>query len=182
MLNPEPDHKSWKPAISPEYAKLNRELHETNPNYGANGHRSAPIVLHHATLCGAATALDYGAGKGTLAPVLRANGLETEEYDPAVPGKGHAPAPADLVYCGDVAEHIEPEYLEAFLDDLKRVTKKRLIIVVATRPAKKFLADGRNAHLIQQPLEFWLPKLRARFDLAFLQSTAGEFTFIGDAK
>jgi 2-polyprenyl-3-methyl-5-hydroxy-6-metoxy-1,4-benzoquinol methylase len=171
----------YPPAISPGYVELNRKLHEANPNYGSNGHRSAPMILQHAMLCGATTALDYGCGKGTLAPVLRANGLETDEYDPAVPGKDNVPRPADIVYCGDVAEHVEPEYLTAFLDDLKRVTKKRLVIVVATRPAMKSLEDGRNAHLIVEPLEWWLPKLRDRFDLVFLQSSAGEFTFIGDA-
>lgn len=176
------DCDNWKPAISPEYLKLNKDLHETNAGYGANGHRSAPLVLMQAQDCGATTALDYGSGKGTLAPVLRANGLDTEEYDPAIPGKDHAPWPADLVYCGDVAEHIEPEFLDAFLDDLKRVTLRRLVIVVATRPAVKVLADGRNAHLIQEPLEWWMPKLRERFTLVHLYATPREFTFIGDAR
>ena len=180
MQQPEPAH--WSPAISPEYLKLNIDLHATNAGYGANGHRSAPLILMQASESGATTALDYGCGKGTLAPVLRANGLNTAEYDPAIPGKDQVPGPADLVYCGDVAEHIEPEYLDAFLDDLKRVTQGRLIIVVATRPAVKTLADGRNAHLIQEGVEWWLPKLSARFGLVHLYVTPREFTFIGDAK
>jgi hypothetical protein len=168
--------------ISPEYIELNRKLHETNPQYGANGHRYAPMMLEQARECGALTVLDYGCGKGTLAPILRANGLETFEYDPAITGKDARPGVADLVYCGDVAEHIEPEYLDAFLDDLKRVTGKRLVLIIATRPAVKTLADGRNAHLIVQPLEWWLPKLTDRFALARLQATRGEIVFIGDAK
>lgn len=172
----------YKPAISPEYIRLNRELHESNPNYGANGHRSAPLILQFANQFAVKTALDYGCGKGTLAPILRANGLETDEYDPAVPGKDYVPRPADIVYCGDVAEHIEPEYLDAFLDDLKRVTKKALIIVVATRPAVKSLPDGRNAHLIQQPMDWWLPKLNDRFKLVHLYANPREFTFIGGVK
>lgn len=174
-----PPEAKWEPSISPGYLKLNIELHETNANYGANGHRSAPLILMQAQDCGALTVLDYGCGKGTLAPVLRANGLETFEYDPAVAGKDHVPGPADLVYCGDVAEHIEPEYLNAFLEDLQRVTDRRLVIVVATRPAVKTLADGRNAHLIQEGVEWWLPKLRERFDLIHLYVTPREFTFIG---
>ena len=120
--------------ISEEYRELNRLMHESPIGYGNTGHRYAPQILKQAADCGALTVLDYGCGKGTLAPVLRANGLETFEYDPAVALKDKSPEPADLVFCGDVAEHVEPEFLDAFLDDLQRVTRKRLLLVIATRP------------------------------------------------
>ncbi len=29
----------------------------------------------------------------------------------------------------------------------------------------KVLPDGRNAHLIQQPAEWWMPKILKRFEL-----------------
>jgi len=32
-------------------------------------------------------------------------------------------------------------------------------------PAGKVLSDGRNAHLIQKPLSWWLPKLCERFEI-----------------
>lgn len=168
--------------ISEEYRELNRKLHETNPAYGANGHRSAPVIMQVAREHMLQNVLDFGCGKGTLAPILRANGIDAYEYDPAVGGKDTPPAPADLVYCGDVAEHIEPEYLDPFLDELKRVTLRVLFLVVATRPAVKVLEDGRNAHLIQQPIEWWLPKLRERFNMISVQGNAGEFVFLGRAK
>ena len=62
-------------------------------------------------------------------------------------------------------EHIEPELLDNVLDDLKRVTKRAALFTVHVKPAVKVLPDGRNAHLIQQPPSWWLPKFLERFDL-----------------
>lgn len=168
--------------ISEEYRELNRQLHADRPDYGSNGHRFAPQLLQLARSSGATTMLDYGCGKGTLAPVLRANGLECAEYDPAIEGKDTPPEPAQIVYCGDVAEHVEPEYIDAFLDDLLRVTAGALVLTVATRPAAKTLADGRNAHISNYPLEWWLPKLTSRFAMSQLIAASGEFTFVGEPK
>jgi 2-polyprenyl-3-methyl-5-hydroxy-6-metoxy-1,4-benzoquinol methylase len=163
--------------ISEEYKAINRKLHTDNPDYGMSGHKHAQALATIARKSGIKDILDYGCGKGTLKQTLV--GYDVKEYDPAIEGKDSEPGPADLVYCGDVAEHIETEYLDAFLDDLKRVTKKQLFMVIATRPAKKTLEDGRNAHLIQQPIEWWLPKLKQRFELDMIAGNGKEFTFIG---
>jgi SAM-dependent methyltransferase len=167
--------------ISPEYAEMNRQMHEQIPQYGAGGHRYAPVILQAVRTYKATSVLDFGCGKGTLAPVLRANGLDVREFDPAIRGKDTFPEPADLVYCGDVAEHVEPELLLAFLDSLRQVTRHALILVVATRPSWKKLPDGRSAHLIVEPVEWWLPKLRERFWMASLTAGHGEFVFVGEA-
>jgi 2-polyprenyl-3-methyl-5-hydroxy-6-metoxy-1,4-benzoquinol methylase len=171
------------PTISEEYRELNRRLHADKPRYGANGHKALGTVMNVLRAIGGGEVLDYGAGKGTLGTALNANGVVVHEYDPAIKGKDAPPEPADVVYCGDVAEHVEPEYLDAFLDELRRVTKKVLILTVATRPAVKTLADGRNAHLIVEPVEWWLPKITARFDVRELFApSGGEFTIIGAPK
>jgi hypothetical protein len=39
-------------------------------------------------------------------------------------------------------------------------------------PALKTLPDGRNAHLIQEPVEWWLPKIMQRFDLQTFQMSS----------
>lgn len=163
--------------ISDEYKRMNAEMHKTIPSYGANGHRHAGIVRQQAQDVGAREVLDYGCGKGTLAETLP--DLVVVEYDPAIPGKDSAPPPAQVVYCGDVAEHVEPEFLDEFLDDLLRVTERRIILVVATRAAVKTLPDGRNAHLIQKPVEWWLPKIKSRFRMKSCKASGGEFMFIG---
>ncbi|NIV37196.1 MAG: hypothetical protein GWN58_49560, partial [Anaerolineae bacterium] len=135
--------------ITDAYRELNTRLHESNPNYGTSGHKWAK---HIGSLAGALETneiLDYGCGKQTLANALPQ--FTVHGYDPAIEGLDEPPEPHDLVVCGDVLEHIEPECLDDVLDDLKRVTRGTLFLVVATRPASKTLADGRNAHLIVEP-------------------------------
>jgi 2-polyprenyl-3-methyl-5-hydroxy-6-metoxy-1,4-benzoquinol methylase len=117
-------------------------------------------VAEVAKRIGAETVLDYGSGKGSL---KRALGLPVAEYDPAVPEHAAEPVAADLVVCSDVLEHIEPECLDEVLDHLKQLAKKVGFFVIATRPAKKHLDDGRNAHLIVEDREWWMRKLEQRW-------------------
>lgn len=107
--------------------------------------------------------LDYGCGKGVLAEIL--SWVKIQNYDPAVPEWAREPAPADLVVCTDVLEHVEPDCLDAVLDHLQRLTLKALFVEIGLVPAFKHLDDGRNAHLIVQPVEWWLPRLWQRFSL-----------------
>lgn len=170
--------KSEKPPelISDYYREQNVELHKLRPDYGANGHRHAPQIRELAKAMNAQSILDYGSGKGTLADAL--HDFNVINYDPAFPQWAAVPEPADLVVCGDVLEHIEPEYLDAVLDDLVRVTRKCLWATIATRPAVKTLPDGRNTHLIQEPMQFWLPKLWGRFILGSFHNLGGEIIVI----
>lgn len=111
--------------------------------------------------------LDYGCGhnlslKDNLAPT---RGFRYQAYDPGVPDFADDPVPAEMVVCIDVLEHIEPDLLENVLDHLEELTEKVLFATVHTGPAGKILPDGRNAHLIQKPAEWWLPKFIERFYL-----------------
>lgn len=147
--------------ISPEYLEMNRQLHATGA-YGINGHKRVEDVMHLALQIDAKTILDYGCGRGTLKKNLT---LPVREYDIAIPGKDSPPSPADLVVCGDVLEHVEPEYLENVIEHLKSLTRKLLYVVVHIGPAKKVLADGRNAHLIQESPEWWIDLLGKHFNI-----------------
>jgi hypothetical protein len=62
-------------------------------------------------------------------------------------------------------EHIEPERLGLVLDHLRSKALKRALFSIHLGPAAKVLSDGRNAHLIQEPPEWWLPQIMARFKL-----------------
>jgi hypothetical protein len=159
--------------ISDEYRALNKALHGSNTHYGAAGHRWArlvrQLVKHHAL----ADVLDYGCGKQTLAKALP--GITVRGYDPAFEALAATPAPADLVVCGDVLEHIEPQHVDAVLDDLARCTRRLAFLAIATRPARKVLSDGRNAHLSQMPASRWLEKILARFDLLYMCDHMTEF-------
>jgi len=119
--------------------------------------------------------LDYGCGQRTLEQAL---GFPIRNYDPAIPGLDTPPEPADLVVCTDVLEHIEPECLDDVLDDLRRVTRKVGFFVIANRPAKKILPDGRNAHLIQEGIDWWRPRIAARFALHQIGVQPDEHFFV----
>lgn len=159
------DHAA--PLISEEYRRLQEELHR-NPDYGMASVGYAPLVAEILAQVRATELLDYGAGKGRLGQTLRQQiqgPLTIHHYDPAIPEWSAPPAPCRFVACIDVLEHIEPHLLDNVLDDLKRVTAGVGVFTVHTGPAVKVLPDGRNAHLIQQPAEWWLPKIMQRFEL-----------------
>lgn len=114
--------------------------------------------------------LDYGCGKRTLEAALRQKWFGTPlaeivNYDPAVEGCEHTRKPCDFVVCTDVLEHIEPEFLDNVLDDIDANMRVAGLLTVALIPAKKHLADGRNAHLIVRPYTWWLQKLWGRFSI-----------------
>jgi 2-polyprenyl-3-methyl-5-hydroxy-6-metoxy-1,4-benzoquinol methylase len=107
----------------------------------------------------AETILDYGCGKAVLSEHM----VNVRNYDPAVEKYSTRPEPADLVVCSDVLEHIEPDCLDAVLDDLVRVTLKGIFFTVSTVPANKHFEDGRNAHVLVRPMEWWFPVLMERW-------------------
>lgn len=167
------------PLISEEYRVQNKRLHESNKNYGTSGMSSAKYVVELANAAGSSDILDYGCGKGTLNACMN---IEIKEFDPCVEGKDTPPEPAEIVVCTDVLEHIEPDCLEDVLDDLQRLAKRKVLLVVTTVPALKFLSDGRNAHLIVEPADYWLPKLMARWNLDEFKSLGTGFKAVLDQK
>jgi len=156
--------------ISEDYLRMQKELH-TNPNYGVASLSYAPLVRSIFEQSGSSSISDYGAGKRNLKVGLEREGLKSFDYfpyDPVFPEYG-SPQKADLVCCIDVLEHIEPDLLENVLLDLSRIIIKLGFFTIATGPAVKVLSDGRNAHLIQKPTSWWLPKLVRFFEIEHLQ-------------
>jgi hypothetical protein len=162
--------------ISEAYLGQQRELHR-NPDYGIASVTFAPIVQQIVSLFGVRSVCDYGAGKRRLQAELQRLGTPPFEYfpyDPVFPEYGEA-RPADLVCCIDVLEHIEPEHLDAVLDELRANMQRVGFLTVHTGAAMKVLPDGRNAHLIQQPSSWWLPRLCRHFEVIQLMSSEGGF-------
>ena len=157
--------------ISETYLKLQQELHQ-NPNYGVASLAFAPIVADIVRQTNVQSVSDYGAGKRRLLEGLAAAGVVPAQYfpyDPVFPEYG-APQAADLVCCIDVLEHIELEHLDAVLQDLASITVGLGFFSIHMGPAGKTLSDGRNAHLIQQPSSWWLPKICQYFNVLHLAS------------
>jgi len=164
--------------ISAGYRELNAEMHRQKPQYGASGAKSAAQVLQIAGRFDCHSVLDYGCGKGTLKDAIGLT-LHVREYDPAIVGKDATPGPADMVFCGDVLEHIEPESIDAVLDDLRRCTGKIAVLLVSTVPSAKHLPDGRNAHILVHPPAWWVPFLMKRWDMTKFDAGKNGFLFIG---
>lgn len=166
---------SGAPLISELYRQEQQQLHG-NPNYGVASIQFAPLVTEFLNQFGIRTLLDYGAGKGRLAKHIRPNHeIVMTFYDPAVPVWSNLPKPHQMVVCIDVLEHIEPDLLNNVLDHLAELTEKIGFFTVHTGPAIKVLSDGRNAHLIQKPPSWWLPKIFERFELITFQRTGAGF-------
>lgn len=157
--------------ISGNYAALNAELHERSDGYGSSaGKRWAGTVDALIEQYGCKSVIDYGCGKGTLKPALQdlRSGLTIREYDPAISARSRVPrAPADMVVCLDVLEHVEEEKVPAVIEHLASLTKEVLFATVCTRPASehKLLADGTNPHATIKPLSWWVRRLEKRFDV-----------------
>lgn len=161
--------------ISNEYRDLQQAFHTERPDYGISSGKYVDQVRHLAEQIKTRSILDYGCGKALLAKGLP---FPIQSYDPCIPEYSRKPEPADIVVCTDVLEHIEPMCIDAVLEDLARLTQKLLLIDVACRPAKKFLPDGRNAHLLQCEPHWWLSKLMPLMRLHSFQENDGAFVAI----
>jgi len=162
--------------ITDTYRELNARLHKDRPDYGTSGQRYAHIVRYLCERFDTRDVLDYGCGKRTLE---RALGFSIANYDPCIEGLDKSPEEHDIVACTDVLEHIEPDCLDEVLKDIRRCTKKSAFLLIATRPAVKTLADGRNAHLIQEGQGWWKERLVARgFEIGNVIPGTGEFGVI----
>ncbi len=163
--------------LTEQYRAEQAALHARG-NYGTASLSYGDAVSELVERSGAKTLLDYGCGSmRNLAKVLDCDVIY-EGYDPAVPAFAGEPDQADLVVCIDVLEHIEPDCLDAVLDHIRSKCKALAFITVHTGPAMKTLSDGRNAHLIQQPAAWWLPKLMQRWRLVSFLDTRTGFTVV----
>lgn len=143
--------------ISPAYRDQLLALRRARP-WGGDGHKHAGAVDEFATLLQAETVLDYGCGEQTLAKALK-DRRPVLGYDPGVEGREGKPKPCDLVVSTDVLEHIEPDKLDAVLAHILSLAGRGVYLVIACRPAKAILPDGRNAHLIVESPEWWTGKV-----------------------
>ena len=168
--------------ITPAYLAEQQRLHATG-KYGTASLQFGEVVSSLIDRLNIRSVLDYGCGSmQNLSKVLRpSHPVDYLGYDPAVAEFSHK-EPADLVTCIDVLEHIEPDLLDNVLDDLQSLSPFWSFFTVHTGPAVKVLSDGRNAHLIQQPAAWWLPKLLERWDLQTFNASKVGFNVLLRAK
>ena len=180
--------------ISDEYREQQKRLHDGlviggQPTiYGGAAKLYAPLVAQMIDKLEPSHILDYGCGRHLVLPqALKDLGVRRpfkyQAYDPAVERFAGAPIPAEMVVCIDVLEHIEEDCIDDVLDHLESLTEAVGLFTIDTGPAMKSLPDGRNAHILQRPPEWWLPRLMCRFDLQTFQMThAHKFYVVVHAK
>lgn len=160
-----PDNSAF---ISDEVRAMCTAMHSVKKEkWGNDGHKRGDIILAFIQEIKAKSVLDYGCGRGTLAKRLGSGGKKIKglnwmgpvyEYDPALPKKSVARR-ADLVVATDVLEHVEPNRLAVVLAHIRDLAGKGMFLLISTREANKVMPDGRNAHLIVMPAEWWLTQL-----------------------
>ena len=178
---------SFETYITPEYRLLQRKLHDASIDYGMSARAYASTVLELIRLHDFKSVLDYGCGKGSLRDLIFAlAGLDTanliKEYDPAIWDKDRPVESAELVVCIDVLEHVEPEKLDFVLRHIRRMGWRMFFATVSLIPATKTLEDGRNAHLIIKPQQWWLDALLDHWDMRAYYGTEKGFVFVGVPK
>ena len=159
--------------ISEEQLKLNQSLHQKNDSFGnrysAPGARNLPFALrrmHEIGLC--FSVLDYGTGKGALVERLRDElppTISVSGYDPAVVSWSDKPSDKfDIVTSFDVLEHVEINLIDNVVNHLASLTRHICYVVIDLQPAIKKLDDGRNAHILLAPIDWWVSRFSQRFN------------------
>jgi hypothetical protein len=147
-------------SFSLEYQEQLKQLHKKSKAFGTRETIPAEII-NCIEKYNVKSILDFGCGKGLVVDALKEKypKLEVYGYDPANIDFTFFPENVDMIFSTDVLEHIEPELLEETLIELGNKTNKVMYHLIACHPAKKYLADGRNAHLIIEQPEWWGGKL-----------------------
>ena len=159
--------------ISDQQLALNKELHQVNPAFGNRNQASGmaaqlPLAvqrMHEMGLC--SSVLDYGTGKGLLVERLRLElpeNMSIDGYDPAVKKWSSKPnSPYDILLCLDVLEHVEGNTINSVIEDISSMTRHFCYIVIDLQPAVKKLSNGRNAHILLAPVDWWVSRFSQTF-------------------
>jgi SAM-dependent methyltransferase len=161
--------------ISEKYSNLLKEYHQERESFGESKNPESYYLLYYIKKMYLNSFLDYGCGKGGLIKELKDlyPTMEVEGYDPGtVEFEKHPENHYDFVSSIDVLEHIEPEHIDEVLLDIKNLSLNYIYLLICHSPAKKKLPDGRNAHILQKPLDWWLKKLELTMpDFGFAEVT-----------
>jgi hypothetical protein len=111
--------------------------------------------------------LDYGCAHGGLINQLKIDFPEINPlhgFDPGVTEFEIIKEKSyDCIVSNDVIEHFEPAFLDKTLQHMDTLFNRYAWFIIACYPAKKYLPDGRNAHLIIETPEWWITKINENF-------------------
>ena len=160
------------------FIQASKQLHTDNKKYGAAFEYENPNSMkYRLTIPRAIKAaqefsliqsiLDHGTGKGGLIQILNEHkdlNIIAKGYDPAVPQFSSPPTSKyHIVSSIDVLEHIGRDYIGSTLGEISNLTEKFFFFCIDLVPASKKLADGRNAHTLIAPSDWWIQQIKNKF-------------------
>lgn len=118
--------------------------------------------------CGTGRGTKALSGMGTFRHILvdfAGNSLDGELVDAGIPFvkadlRRDLPLKADYVYCTDVLEHIEPDYVDQVLTNIKAIAPKAFFQISLVEDSMGALI-GHPLHLSVHPYEWWLDKFQS---------------------
>ena len=125
--------------------------------------------------------LDYGCGKAIQYHKEKLHeshfrGVMPSLYDPAVEQYSKLPEGTfDAVISTDVLEHIEEEDLPKVIAEIYSKADKFVYLGISNEPASSILPDGRNAHVTQKSLDWWIEQTLPyadKFTLMYVYGTS----------
>lgn len=159
--------------ISDQQLDLNRSLHANDTQFGSRPDaggltarlHKAIMKMHESGIC--SSVVDYGTGKGSLVSRLceqLPNSISVHGYDPAVKKYKNKPSnPVDILTCIDVLEHVELSSVDTVLHDIDSLTAQFCLLMIDLQPSVKKMADGRNAHIMLAPYDWWINRVSTIF-------------------
>ena len=151
---------------------LYKELHKRDSRFGSRGDaggvtKNIKHAIESLKKANVKSILDYGTGKGALVHSLRNSlpaGYIVDGYDPSVKEWEKKPEQKyDIITCVDVLEHLEVANIDEILVSIKNVTQHFCFLLIDLQPAVQKLSNGRNAHTLLAPHDWWSSKIASHF-------------------
>lgn len=155
--------------INDKYKILYESMHEDGAFQGIQVKRFKDQIDKLIKSTKSKTLLDYGCGKATSytrKQIHKDWGVEMPVlYDPYHAPYAERPKISfDGVICTDVLEHIPEPDVNDVLRDIFNYALEFVFLSISTKPAKKTLPNGENAHCTVNPREWWDEKLQEYAD------------------
>ena len=162
------------------FIEASKNLHKDNKKYGAASEYSDPTSMKFRLTIPTAikaaqnihpiqSLLDHGTGQGGLISTLsqdKSLKISTQGYDPGVPAFSEIPTSKyDIVTSIDVLEHIGKPFIHSTLQEIANTTEKFFFFCIDLLPALKKMTDGRNAHFLIAPTEWWINQIKNEFKI-----------------
>ena len=162
--------------ISNDYlAKITDFRDNKYNNWGGAVKTKVPQIYERIVKEDCKSVLDYGAGNSDFKKTVQESYPDYDftivEYEPSVPALNVDPAECDMTICVDVLEHIEPDKIDNVLSHIQEKTNKICFLSICVVEAHSKFSDGTNVHLLVKPIEWWIEKLKEKFEMVSVIET-----------